>query len=193
MITGMMGEESESDERACEEEVQSDGSGDASAELVVLLVVRDGVAGHDPLFLDGLGDDADIGDAGLFDRVHHRSEGAEGYSLIGTYVDDLLFILGVCSEDGRKVVDVDRFVLEKDILVLVNGDHKMFFGELVDLPGLRNSDLDATLEDGGGDHEDEEQDQHDIDKRRDVDVRHGGLGFASGGECHGYCLRRGSS
>ncbi len=32
------------------------------------------------------GDDADVGDAGLFDRVHDGGEGTEGHLLIGAYV-----------------------------------------------------------------------------------------------------------
>ena len=39
------------------------------------------------LGFDGLGDDADVGDACAFDRVHHRGEGAEGDALIGLDVD----------------------------------------------------------------------------------------------------------
>jgi hypothetical protein len=136
------------------------------------------------LLLDGLGDDADVGDAGLLDCVHDGGEGAEGDGLIGADVDDFLFVLRVPCKDGGEVVDVDGLVLQEDVLILVNGDDEMLFGELIDLSGLRDCYLDAGLEDGGGDHEDEEEDEDDVDQRRDVDVGEGGLGFAASGEGH---------
>ncbi len=46
------------------------------------------------LLLDGLGDDADVGDAGLFDGVHDGGEGAKGDLLVGADVDDFFLVLG---------------------------------------------------------------------------------------------------
>ncbi len=48
----------------------------------------------DSLRLQRLGDDADVGDAGLFDGVHDRGEGAEGDALVGAQVDDALGGIG---------------------------------------------------------------------------------------------------
>ena len=42
------------------------------------------------LLLERPGDDADVGDAGLLDRVHDGGEGAEGHTLVGAQVDDAL-------------------------------------------------------------------------------------------------------
>ncbi len=42
------------------------------------------------LLLQRLGDDADVGDAGLLDGIHDRGEGAEGHALVGPQVDDAL-------------------------------------------------------------------------------------------------------
>ena len=47
------------------------------------------------LLLQRLGDDADVGDAGLLDGVHDRGEGAEGHALVGAQVDDALGGVGV--------------------------------------------------------------------------------------------------
>jgi hypothetical protein len=75
-------------------------------------------------------------------------------------------------------VDVNGLVLEEDVLVFVDGDDEVDFAELVDLAGVGDGYLDAALQDGRGDHEDEEKHQHDVDERRDVDVGHGGLRFS---------------
>jgi hypothetical protein len=47
------------------------------------LNVRD-VAMSPSSLLDRLGDDADVGDAGLLDRIHDGGEGAEGHALVGS-------------------------------------------------------------------------------------------------------------
>jgi hypothetical protein len=57
------------------------------------------VGGHGGLLLDGLGDDADVGDAGLFDGIHYRGEGSEGDSLIGADVDYFLFVLWIYGKN----------------------------------------------------------------------------------------------
>ena len=66
----------------------------------------------------------------MLDGVHYGGEGAEGDGLVGADVDDLLFVLGVGCEDAGKVVDVDGLVLEEDVLVFVDGDDEVDFGEL---------------------------------------------------------------
>ena len=69
---------------------------------------------------------------------------------------------------------------EEDVLVLVDGDDGALFGELVDGAGLRHGDFDAGLQHRRGEHEDEQQHQHDVDQRRDVDVGERGLGACRG-------------
>src|SRR6267154_151065 len=80
-----------------------------------------------------LGDDADVGDAGLFDRIHDRGEGAEGHALVRPEVDDALGVrfAGGFQQRG-KLVDVNRFVLQEDVLLAVDGDDHALFGELID-------------------------------------------------------------
>src|SRR6266550_7464030 len=91
-----------------------------------------------------LGDDADVGDAGLFDGIHHRGEGAEGHTLVGPEVDDA-FGVGFAGgfQQGGELVDVDWFVLQEDVLLAVDGDDHAFFGELIDGTRFRNRHLNA--------------------------------------------------
>ena len=139
------------------------------------------------LRLHRAGDDADVGDACLFDGVHDGSESTEGDGLVGAEIDDAFG--GIGGADGFEAVCevgyVDWFVLEEDVLVLVDGDDHALFGELIDGTGFGDGDFDAGLKDGGGKHEDEEQDENDVDERGDVDLGEGGLGASFCGEGHG--------
>ncbi len=83
------------------------------------------------LLLQGLGDDADVGDAGLLDGVHDGGEGSEGNALVGAEVDDALGGVAFAggAEHGWEVVDVDGLVLQEDVLLLVDGDDHALFGE----------------------------------------------------------------
>ena len=78
-----------------------------------------------------------------------------------------------------QIVDVDGLVLQEDVLVLVDGDDHAFFGELVDRARLGDGDLDAGLQHRRGEHEDEQQHQHHVDQRRDVDLGERGLGASA--------------
>jgi hypothetical protein len=149
------------------------------------------------LLFQGLGDDADVGDAGLLDGVHDGGEGSEGDALVGAEIDDLpagVFVgLEAGAEELGELVDVDGLVLtvglKEDVLGLVDGDDDALFGELGDGAGVGNRDFDPGLEDRGGEHEDEQEDEDDVDQRGDVDVGEGGLGAeavaGAGGEGHG--------
>jgi hypothetical protein len=138
------------------------------------------------LLLQGLGDDADVGDAGLFDGIHDGGEGAEGDALVGAEVDDALggVAFAGAAEHRWEGVDVDGLVLQEDVLFFVDGDDHAFFGELIDGARLRDRYFDAGLEDGRGEHEDEQKHEDDVDQRRDVDLGQCGLGASFGGEGH---------
>ncbi len=137
------------------------------------------------------GDDADIGDAGPLDGVHDGGEGTEGNLLVGTKIDDSLGGISTANgfEADWQVVHVDRLVLQKDVLVFVDGDDHALFGELIDGTRFGDRDLDTGLQDGCGEHEDEQQHEDDVDQRSDVDLGERGLGAglttATGGEGHG--------
>ena len=83
-----------------------------------------------------------------------------------------------------ELVDVDGLVLEEDVLLLVDGDDHALFGELIDGAGFGDGDFDAGLEDGRGEHEDEQKDEDDVDQRSDVDLGQCGLGASFDGEGH---------
>ena len=76
---------------------------------------------------------------------------------------------------GPEVVHVDWIVSQINELILVDGDDDLLFGDFMHALGLRNIDFDAGLEDGGGDHEDDQQDEHDVDERDHVDLGQGRL------------------
>src|ERR1044072_5507170 len=99
-----------------------------------------GACGIERLFLDGSSDDADVGDAGLFDRIHHGSEGSEGNALVSAEIDDALCGITFAggAETRGKLVDVDGLVLQKDVLLAVDGYDHALLGDLVDRTRLRD-------------------------------------------------------
>ena len=83
------------DDDRSDEAVQQKGTRKVDAELVavaVIFVAELEVRGYGTLSLrlQWLGDDADVRDAGLFDGIHDRGKGAEGYAFVGSQVDDAL-------------------------------------------------------------------------------------------------------
>uniref|UniRef100_E6QHZ2 Uncharacterized protein n=1 Tax=mine drainage metagenome TaxID=410659 RepID=E6QHZ2_9ZZZZ len=145
-------------------------------------------AGLSALFgIERLSDNADVGDACLFDGIHDGGEGSEGNAFVGAKVDDLMGRVGAgLMETLGEVVDVDGLVAKVDLLVAGHGHHQALLGDLPDGAGPGHGDLDAGLEHWRGEHEDDQQNQHHIDQRRDVDLRHRSLGSpVAGGEGHG--------
>src|SRR5215470_13340914 len=81
--------------------------------------------------IQGLGNDAHVGDAGAFDCVHHRGERAERHIFIGA--DEYRLILRVADLLAKfclDLVDIDRIVPKEDALLLVDADHHPFFSDL---------------------------------------------------------------
>jgi len=102
-----------------------------------------------------LGDDADVGDAGLAEGVDDGAEGAEGNGFVGAEVDDIFLRLGLFFDFVGQLVDVDGVVAEVEELVFVHGDHEALLGDFFYGVSFGDVDLDAGLEDGCGDHEDD--------------------------------------
>ena len=125
---------------------------------------------------DGLGDDADIGDAGLAERVDDAGEGAKGNRLIATKKDGVVGTLLLSFDLGRKIVNVNGTVAKIEGLLFVDGDDEMILIDFFDGVGFGDVDLDAGLQDGRGDHEDDEKDEDHVDERDHVDFGEGGLG-----------------
>lgn len=125
---------------------------------------------------DGLGDDADIGNAGLAEGVDNGAESAEGNGLIGAEVDDVVLTLSLLADFVGELVNIDGLIAEIDELVLVHGDDETLFGDFFDGVGFGDVNLDAGLENRGGDHENDEENEDDVDERHHVDFGEGGLG-----------------
>ena len=138
--------------RLCE--VQHDRASEVAPQVVsgeVLVVRRAEWSGYgavltlQPSLLKRSGNDADVGDASAFDGVHDGGKGSEGNLLVGTKIDDALGWVAATYglETGGQVIYVDRLVLKKDVLILVDGDYHALFSELIDGAGLRNCNFDA--------------------------------------------------
>jgi len=124
---------------------------------------------------DGFRDDADVGDAGLAKFVDDSGEDAERNGLVGAEEDGVVGTLELLFDARGKLVDVHGIVAEIDELVFVDGDDNFLLDEGLDRFRFGDVDFDAGLEDGSGDHEDDEKNEDDIDERDHVDVGKGGL------------------
>src|ERR1700733_12245367 len=136
--------------------------------------------------IHGLRDDAHIADSRLFDGVHDGREGAKRHIFVGAQINGLMLRIANLLLQGRSdLVDVDGIVAEKYFLRFIDTDHQPLFGYLFDGARVRNVDFDAGLKHGRGHHENNEENENDIDERRDVDVGQRGLGASVGrGEGH---------
>ena len=119
--------------------------------------------------IDWLGDDADVGDAGLAESVDDGAEGAEGNGFVGADVDDVFLRLGLFFDFVGELVNVDGVVAEVDQLVFIQGDDQALLGDFFYGVGFGDVDFDAGLEDGRGDHEDDQEDEDDVDEGNHVD------------------------
>ena len=68
-------------------------------------------------------------------------------------------------------VNVDGLVSAKDLLILVDGEYQALLGDFLDGAGLGHGDVDARLQHRGGDHEDDQQDQHPVHQPGYIDLR----------------------
>src|ERR1019366_392705 len=106
-------------------------------------------------------------------------EGAEGDVLVSTQKDGLaLGVANFLAQPRSDLVDVDGIIAEKNFLLAVDGDYQPLFGDFLHRFGVRHRDLNARLQHGRRHHEDDEQHQHHVHQRGDVDVRERGLGAA---------------
>jgi hypothetical protein len=122
-----------------------------------------------------LGDDADIGDAGLTERVDDTGEGAEGNRLIATKENGVVGMLLLGFDPGRKIVNVNGAVAKIKGLIFVDGDDEMILIDFFDGVGFGDVDFDAGLQDRGSDHENDEKDEDHVDERDHVDFGERGL------------------
>jgi hypothetical protein len=77
---------------------------------------------------------------------------------------------------GGKIVNVNGAVAKIEGLLFVDGDDEMILIDFFDGVRFGDVDFDAGLQDGRGDHEDDQKDQDHVDERDHVDFGEGGLG-----------------
>ncbi len=76
-------------------------------------------------------------------------------------------------------------ITQVNFLALGDGDDQALLGNDLHGFGLGHADFNAGLQHRRSQHEDDQQHQHHVHKRRDVDLRQRGLGAANlVGECH---------
>ena len=126
-------------------------------------------------FGDGFGDYADVGEAGYAEGIDYGGEAAEGNGFVATEEDGVLGMLELFADFVGELVNVDGIVAEVDALGLVNGDDEALLGDFLDGVRFGEIDFDAGLQDGSGDHENDEEDEDDVDEWDHVDVRKGAL------------------
>src|SRR3954468_8883508 len=97
----------------------------------------------------------------------------------------MLRIANLLPQLGPNLVNVDRIISQKYLLLLIDADHHSLFGDFLHGASFRNRDLNAGLQHRGGHHEDDEQHQHHVHQRSYVDVRESDLCTpVRSGECH---------
>jgi hypothetical protein len=124
---------------------------------------------------DGLSDNADVGDAGNAKGIDDSAESAERDGFVGAEIDDIILALRLFFDFIGELMNVDLIVAEIDELIFVDGDDEFLFSDFLDGVSFGDVDLDAGLENGGGDHKDDEENENDIDEGNHVDVGEGGL------------------
>ena len=105
---------------------------------------------------DGLGNDTDITDAGLAQSVYDAGEDAEGDFFVAAEEDGVLRLFQLRVDFGAKLMNVDGIVAEIDSLGFVDRDDETLLGDFLDAMRFGDVELDAGLQDGRGDHEDDE-------------------------------------
>src|SRR6185312_3240016 len=140
----------------------------------------------------------DAVEAGAGEPAHHAHHRPVVDLLVAAHVDARLGAAARLRhglELGDQLVDVDLRILQEHLPLLVDRDGERLL-VLVEALGLRLRQVDrhADRQKRRRDHEDDEQHQHHVDHRRDVDLRHdaaamtGAAARADGGSAgvHGH-------
>src|SRR5262249_2190986 len=89
------------------------------------------------IFLQWLGDDADVSDACLLHRIHERGKSAEGNIFVSTQINGLtLGVANLRPQARGNLVDVDGIVAQINSLLPVNAQHQPLFGDFFYRPRL---------------------------------------------------------
>src|SRR5450755_2266637 len=96
--------------------VKLNSSSGAHGELVAALFMFANCSARSGAIGNGLGDDADVVDSGLPQRIHHRGERSKGYCLVAAQEHRILRFLELGLHLVAEFVDVHRVVAEIDAL-----------------------------------------------------------------------------
>src|SRR5579883_808380 len=123
---------------------------------------------------EGLGHDADIGDAGLPQGIDDGSKRAERDGLVTSQKDGVaLGIAHLTANLIAELVNVYSVVAEIDQLGAVNGDDQPLVTYLLHRLRFRQIDFDAGLQDRCGDHKDDQQHEHYVYEGDNIDLGKG--------------------
>ncbi len=119
---------------------------------------------------NGLGDDTDVVDTGLAQSVNDRRKNSKRNRLITPQEHTLLRTPQLGVNSRTKLVNVDGIVAKVDPLPFVYGDDKAVLANIFHRARFRDVDFDAGLQDGSGNHENDEQDENHVHERDHVDL-----------------------
>jgi len=106
----------------------------------------------------------------LAQSVDHLGESAKRNCFVGAKKDGVLRLLKLGCYLSTELVNVNGTVAEIDALVLVDGDDEALLIDFFYGRGLGDVDFDAGLQDRGGDHENDEQHENNVNERDHVDL-----------------------
>src|ERR1700722_2801249 len=133
----------------------------ATAELIL--------AGAGP-FRKRLRDDTNIIDAREAQSVYDFGENAKGDGFVGAKKDGILGLFELSFYLSAETIDVDGCISNVDELILVDRNDETDFVDFLDGRRFGDVDFDTGLQDGGGNHENNEQDENNVDERDHVDL-----------------------
>ncbi len=123
-----------------------------------------------PALGDGFGDYAYVGEAGDAKGIDDRGKDAKWNGFVAAEEDRIIWMLELLADLGGELMDIDRIIAEVDELALVNCDDNVLLNVFFHCVSLREIDFYAGLQDGCGNHEDDEENEDDINERYHVDV-----------------------
>ena len=136
-----------------------------SAELMAVVMLLSARASG-----DGLGDDTDVVYAGLTEGIDDRGKTTKWNGFIATEKDALLRVFQLSFDSRTKLVNVDGFIAEVNALGLVHRHDQALLIDFLHGARLRDVDFDAGLQDGRGNHENNEQHENHVHERDHVDL-----------------------
>ena len=134
-----------------------------------------------------LGDERDVLDLRLAERVHRVHDRAVLRVLVTLEVDDLfLLVLEARWTRGIEVVGGDRQRVDVELAARVDRDDRLVLRVrlVAGVARLGQRDRHALLQHRRDQHHDDEQHQHDVDERRHVDVRIQAASCPASTHCH---------